>query len=315
MCEFGDNRSVITDDKMYDLEKNYDLTEAIVYATDNYQADGINQGIRSWDFYASRYREDLFKEENKVAGKTGYSDPTDVTISLSMKQIRFVSFVVTIEDTKYGACRLSELELYGTESAEQDADTSTTELPEYKELTASGGEIVRIYALDETDDVRLLDVKVEIVKNTDASALKKVSEMLDSRYYVNSLYSLSITDANGELADLGGRNVRLMLPVSSSNCLAAVVDSAGADLLGVKFSDNYLVIHALNGGTYALVTTSGVAPMPDGENEEDRDEPGDGTVNPPTGVDGSAGYIAIVALSVLLMFMLVIVKKTVKPQR
>ena len=101
--------------------------------------------------------------------------------------------------------------------------------------------------------------------------------------------------------------------MSSSDCLAAVVDSAGADLLAVKFSGDYLEVNAINDGTYALVTTSGLAS--DGDNTGG--DTGDGSVNPPTGVNGAVGFaaVALLAMAALSMTVLMVTKKEKKSNR
>ena len=295
----------------YDLVKNYDLSKVAVFAWENYQDEGVNQGIESWTLYASRTREDLFKNESKITGKNGYADPADLELALSLKQIRFVSFVFTIQDTRYGACRLTELELYGVESAEQDSDKPVEALPEYRDFVTESGAVIRILALDETDNLSKLDVKAAVKKITTAADLRAVEEKLDNRYYAKVLYQISLTDANGDDVDLGNRVVRLLMPVNSANYLVAVVDVIGVDLINAKYVDGHMMIDAVNNNTYALVTTSGEAGGSDDTGSDNTGSDDSNTGNggsddntpgsPATGVTGVAGVVLLAVLAATVM--------------
>ena len=300
----------------YDLMKNYDLSKVVVDAWENYQDEGVNQGIESWNFYASRTREDLFSDANKIAGKAGYNDPGYMEKSLSLQSIRYVSFVFTIQDTLYGACRLTELELYGVESAEQDADKPVITPDEFRDYTTDTGVVVRIQGLYDNDDLSKLDIKVTVKENTAAADLSAVQAMLDDRYYVTSLFSLEITDANGDEVDLNGRTIRLLFPVKSDDYLVAVVDASIAELLNAKYADNYMMIDANNHSVYALLNTSD-EPSSDGDDDApvgdddapvgDNDAPvgddsDDEAASPDTGVaDVTTSALLLVVVSAAVM--------------
>ena len=253
----------------YDLGANYDLTGAMVYAVPDMLDNGVHKGIESWTFYASRYEEDLFNPENAIVGKSGFEaeDAADSVSEFQLafeaakyKQAHYVSFVFTIKDTLYGGCRLTELEVYGTLSAEQDVEPEPEKLPEYVEWKLDGGVIVRVYQKEEADTLEL-GAAVTSARSADADTLWSITEQLDNRYYAQALYTLRMTDELGEEINADGRMIRVYLPLPGGHGAdryeLACVDDYGAELVLSSVMDGYAVVETQTLRSYAVVYANG----------------------------------------------------------
>lgn len=248
---------------IYNLYENYDLTGADIYAfADSIEEDsGIHKGIRSAKIYAARNFDDLFTS-SPVVVKEDYENPSEpdetafyTAEALSTwKAARYVAFVFTIGDSRYGACRLEELKVYGTLSAVQDEEPEEEKLPQYIDISADNGVVARIFALDGRDDLTKLDASLKADCKTDESALAPVNSALEG-YTASELYNIEIVNSSGGEIDLGGRLIRLSIPGDPDNKVACV-DDYGAEIISNGTLGDKLTVETETLRDYALVTQS-----------------------------------------------------------
>lgn len=256
-------RFVIT----YDLEKNFDLTEAAVYLKKFETILGLDENpkdkeVRKWDFYASRYLADLHKEENKVVGKTDYADDDDTAGELRVKpttkMARYVSFVFTVEDRKYGALRLNELEVFGNLSAEQDVEPEPEPPREYVDVTDSAtGILVRVFMKDELDEFPA-NPTLSVTVGADKTVKNTAFAGLDRRYHVGDIYKLELKDASGSALSLDGRTAKVYFPSpdgNTDNMLALIDDDNAAELVNCTVVNGKFVFDAYHLWSYAVLQT------------------------------------------------------------
>ena len=252
---------------IYNLYENFDLTGADIFAfADSIEEDsGIHKGIRSAKVYASRRFEGLFTG-TPVTVKEDYEDPAraDETSSYSLaapaewKQVKYVAFVFTIGDSRYGACRLEELKVYGTLSAEQDKEEEKAKLPQYIDISAGNGVVARIYAKDSNDDLNKLSAALKADISTEKSELEFVEAAL-SGFKATKLYKLSIINSLGAELDTGGRIIRLSLPEDNSDLKVACVDGNGAEIVSNGTLNGCITVETETLRNYALVSGNGAA--------------------------------------------------------
>ena len=252
---------------IYNLYENFDLTGADIFAfADSIEEDsGIHKGIRSAKVYASRRFEGLFTG-TPVTVKEDYEDPAraDETSSYSLaapsewKQVKYVAFVFTIGDSRYGACRLEELKVYGTLSAEQDKEEEKAKLPQYIDISAGNGVVARIYAKDSNDDLNKLSAALKADISTEKSELEFVEAAL-SGFKATKLYKLSIINSLGAELDTGGRIIRLSLPEDNSALKVACVDGNGAEIVSNGTLNGCITVETETLRNYALVSGNGAA--------------------------------------------------------
>lgn len=258
----ADSKFVFT----FDLLANYDLTQVSVMTVEDTieESSGTHKGVESITIYASRTLEDLFQESNKTVLKTNYEDisrpdlQSAWTISLKgeqWKQARWVSFVFTIGDRKYGACRLKELEVFGTKSAQQDTEEAEEDLPAYLDVVSDSGVAVRIYAKDGKDVLADLGARLSVEQKSDEASLEPVKKGLDGRYNPLVVYDLSLTDSQGEALELDGRALRISFPITQQMAgkKLAVLGGQGAELALYEPLNNYWVMETRCLRSYALI--------------------------------------------------------------
>ncbi|HIW72828.1 MAG TPA: DUF4886 domain-containing protein [Firmicutes bacterium] len=228
---------------IYDLYANYDLTGAAIYAfADSIDMDyNVHKGIASATIYASRTFEDLFSDANGVTVKDGYEYPdrADETSFYeaqpldSWKMARYVAFVFTIDDSAYGACRLEELQVYGTLSAEQDEEVEAPRLPQYIDLDGDHGVVLRLFQKNSTDDLAALGARLLVTMSQEEADLNSVAQMLDGKFDASRLYEVSLVNADGQEIPLDGRVVRLSFPAEEAayEWQIACVDDYGAEII------------------------------------------------------------------------------------
>lgn len=187
---------------IYDLYANYDLTGAAVYAfADMMDTEfGVHKGIRSATIYASRTFDSLFAESNGVVVKADYAVPgaADETSFYeadalpSWKMARYVAFVFTIDDSAYGACRLEELQVYGTLSATQDEEPEEERLPQYLDISGGNGVILRLFQKNGRDDLTVLGAKLVVTLSEDKADLDpRRAKPRAGRFTASKLYTVS----------------------------------------------------------------------------------------------------------------------------
>lgn len=158
------------------------------------------------------------------------------------------------------AARLTELEVYGTLSAEQDVEPEPEKLPEYVEWKLDGGVIVRVYQKEEADTLEL-GAAVTSARSADADTLWSITEQLDNRYYAQALYTLRMTDELGEEINADGRMIRVYLPLPGGHGAdryeVACVDDYGAELVLSSVMDGYAVVETQTLRSYAVVYANG----------------------------------------------------------
>lgn len=245
---------------IYDLYANYDLTGVDVYASpDNIEEDsGIHKGIRSAKVYAARKFADLFtgtplvlKEDYANANTADEEAYFSGDALGEWKNARFIAYVFTIGDWRYGACRLEELKAYGTMSAVQDEEEEEEKLPEYIDVEADGGIVLRIYALDANDDLTKLGAKLAVDVLTDDKSLSFVNDNL-SGYSAQKLYKVTLTDDTGNAVKTSGRRMRLSLP-NADNIKIACVDDYSAEIVSNGILDNSITVETETLRSYAAV--------------------------------------------------------------
>lgn len=251
---------------IYNLYGNYDLTGADIFAfADSIEEDsGIHKGIRSAKVYASRNLESLFNS-NPVVVKEDYENPSkpDETAFYSAeapsawKSARYVAFVFTIGDSRYGACRLEELKVYGTLSAVQDEEPEEEKLPQYIDITAENGVVARIFAIDGRDDLSKLDANLKAERKTGEKDLSPVNSALKG-FTASELYDIDVLNGTGEKVELGGRLIRLSIPGDPESKVACV-DGYGAEIISNGTLGDKLTVETETLRDYALVTQSKTA--------------------------------------------------------
>ncbi len=247
---------------IYNLYANYDLSGVDIYAfADSIEEDsGIHKGIRTANVYASRTLEGLF-ETTPVCLKNGYAsaDKADEEAYYSAdapgewKRARYIAFVFTIGDSRYGACRLEELKAFGTLSQEQDEEEKEPVLPEYIDVEADSGVIVRIYAASRKDDLTKLDVALTAKRIDDASRLAKISGQLPG-YEASALYEIQLVDSSGAAFNTAGRTIRTSLPEQGEEIAVACIDDYGAEIVSNGTLNNYVTVETETLRSYAIVT-------------------------------------------------------------
>ena len=245
---------------IYDLYANYDLTGVDVYASaDNIEEDsGIHKGIRSAKVYAARKFADLFTG-TPVVLKEDYADASlpDEEAYFSgdarneWKNARFIAYVFTIGDWRYGACRLEELKAYGAMSAVQDEEEQEEKLPEYIDLESDESVVLRIYALDSNDDLTKLNAKLSVKVLSDDESLSFVNDNL-SGYSAQKLYKVELTDDTGNRVKTSGRRMRLSLP-NGDNIKIACVDDYSAEIVSNGILDDSITVETETLRSYAAV--------------------------------------------------------------
>ncbi|MBO4432335.1 MAG: hypothetical protein J5852_02260, partial [Clostridia bacterium] len=246
---------------IYDLYANYDLTGVDVFASpDSIEEDsGIHKGIRSAKVYASRKFADLF-ESTPVILKEDYTDaklPDEEAYysgeaPSEWKNARFIAYVFTIGDHRYGACRLEELKAYGSMSAVQDEEAEEEKLPEYIDLKTDDGFLLRIYALDATDDLSKLGANLKSETLKDKKDLEFINNSL-SGYNALALYKISVIDVNGNKINTGGRRMRLSLPDNDESIKVACVDDYSAEIVSNGILDDHITVETETLRSYAAV--------------------------------------------------------------
>ena len=263
---------------IYDLYGNYDLTGAAIDSVrDTFDdATGVHKGIETATIYASRTFENLFAEGTGVVAKSGYEDPSradratnfEITAPDSWKMARYVAFVITIDDSTYGACRLQELQVYGTLSATQDEEPEEERLPQYLDISGDNGVILRLFQKDGRDDLAALGAKLVVTLSEDKADLDPVGQKLGGLYEAAKLYTVKLVDAGGKEIPLDGRIVRLSFPAEDSSVewKIACVDDSSAELISSSKLGNAYTVETETLRSYATVKAAGAAgDGPDGD--------------------------------------------------
>ena len=246
---------------IYDLYANYDITGVDIFASpDSIEEDsGIHKGIRSAKVYASRKFADLFNG-TPVTLKEDYTAPDtadeeayySAEAPADWKNARFIAYVFTIGDHRYGACRLEELKAFGSMSAVQDEEAEEEKLPEYIDLKTDDGFLLRIYALDSTDDLTKLGATLKSETLTGKSDLEFINNSL-SGYDALALYKITLADSNGNKINTGGRRMRLSLPNNDETVKVACVDDYSAEIVSNGILDDHITVETETLRSYAAV--------------------------------------------------------------
>ena len=257
---------------IYDLYANYDLTGAAIYAFGDMMDTefGVHKGIRSATIYASRTFDDLFAEGNGVVVKADYAVPGvadetsfyETDALSSWKMARYVAFVFTIDDSAYGACRLEELQVYGTLSATQDEEEEEERLPQYLDIQGDNGVILRLFQKDGRDDLAALGAKLVVTLSQEAADLDPVTQQLGGRYDAEKLYTVKLVDASGKEIPLDGRIVRLSFPAEEDTSVdwrIACVDDYGAEIISNSVQGDSYTVETETLRSYAMVKAAGAA--------------------------------------------------------
>ena len=257
---------------IYDLYANYDLTGAAIYAFGDMMDTefGVHKGIRSATIYASRTFDDLFAEGNGVVVKADYAVPGvadetsfyETDALSSWKMARYVAFVFTIDDSAYGACRLEELQVYGTLSATQDEEEEEERLPQYLDIQGDNGVILRLFQKDGRDDLAALGAQLVVTLSQEAADLDPVTQQLGGRYDAEKLYTVKLVDASGKEIPLDGRIVRLSFPAEEDTSVdwrIACVDDYGAEIISNSVQGDSYTVETETLRSYAMVKAAGAA--------------------------------------------------------
>ena len=246
---------------IYNLYANYDLSGVEVYSfADNIEEDsGIHKGIRSAKVYASRKLDKLFTSDPIVL-KDDYDDPKtadenafyESEAKSEWKGVRYIAYVFTIGDSRYGACRLEELRAFGTESAVQDKEEEEAVLPEYIDLKDDSGVVLRIYALDKKDDLSKLDATLSVESATEGKELDFVQEHLTD-YKAETLYRVQLLSKSGSPLKTDGRLMRLSIPTKDGGLSVACIDDYNAEIVATGLLNNCLTVETETLRSYALV--------------------------------------------------------------
>ncbi len=250
---------------IYNLYANYDLSGVELFAfADTIEEDsGIHKGIRSAKVYAARKFENLFKTDPLVL-KTDYDNAKTADENAyfaydakkEWKGVRYLAYVFTIGDSRYGACRLEELRAFGKESAVQDAEEEEQSLPEYLDVEGDGGVVLRIYALNGSDDLSKLGARLQVESLTQGEELTFVEEALHG-YRAQSLYRVKVVGANGQEIKTGGRVLRLSIPTEKTDLMVACVDDYSAEIVASGVLSDCLTVETETLRAYALVSPTG----------------------------------------------------------
>ena len=108
-----------------------------------------------------------------VADETSFYETDALS---SWKMARYVAFVFTIDDSAYGACRLEELQVYGTLSATQDEEPEEERLPQYLDIQGDNGVILRLFQKDGRDDLAALGARLVVTLSQEAADLDPVTQ-------------------------------------------------------------------------------------------------------------------------------------------
>lgn len=246
---------------IYNLYGNYDLTGVDIYAAaDSIEEDsGIHKGIRSAKVYASRKFDELFTTK-PIVMKEDYTDPklADENAYYSAealpewKGVRYIAYVFTIGDTRYGACRLEELKAFGKMSAVQDAEEEEERLPQYIDVTAQNGVVARIFALGANDDLSKLDAHLNAESTDSADKLKFIDDSLEG-FKATALHEVKIVDGAGAEVNTSGRIIRLSIPEENTKSLVACVDDFGAEIVSSGILGKCLTVETSTLRSYAIV--------------------------------------------------------------
>lgn len=250
---------------IYNLYENFDLSGVDIYASaDAIEEDsGIHKGIKSAKVYASRKFDDLFNTKPLVL-KEGYEDASgpdenayySADAQSEWKGVRYIAYVFTIGDSRYGACRLEELKAFGKLSAVQDVEEEEKKLPAFIDVKADNGVIARIFALSGTDDLAKLGANLKVDVDDSQKSLEFVNDSLPY-YTAKSIYKVCVVDASGSEIDLGGRIVRLSIPVKDKTLTLACVDDYGAEIVSTGLLNDCLTVETATLRSYALVEKAG----------------------------------------------------------
>ena len=266
---------------IYDLYGNYDLTGAAIDSVrDTLEgATGVHKGIETATIYASRTFENLFAEGTGVVAKSGYEDPSrtdratnfEITAPDSWKMARYVAFVITIDDSTYGACRLQELQVYGTLSATQDEEPEEERLPQYLDISGDNNVILRLFQKDGRDDLAALGAKLVVTLSQEAADLDPVTQQLGGRYDAEKLYTVKLVDASGKEIPLDGRIVRLSFPAEEDTSVdwrIACVDDYGAEIISNSVLGDSYTVETETLRSYAMVKAAGADGAAGGSGDE-----------------------------------------------
>ncbi len=301
---------------IYDLYGNYDLTGAAIDSVrDTFDdATGVHKGIETATIYASRTFENLFAEGSGVVAKSGYEDPSradratnfEITAPESWKMARYVAFVITIDDSTYGACRLQELQVYGTLSATQDEEPEEERLPQYLDISGSNGVILRLFQKDGRDDLAALGAKLVVTLSEDKADLDPVGQKLGGLYEAAKLYTVKLVDAGGKEIPLNGRIVRLSLPAEDSSVewKIACVDDSSAELISSSKLGNAYTVETETLRAYATVKAAGAA-----NGGTDGDEPAAAGTVLPTVLWAVAVVLGVLAVGGIALTVVAAVKR------
>lgn len=172
------------------------------------------------------------------------------------KGVRYIAYVFTIGDSRYGACRLEELKAFGTLSAVQDVEEEEAKLPQYIDVKADNGVVARIFALGVNDDLSKLGAALNAECSEKSEDLKFVNDTL-SGYKANALHKIEVVDASGDAIDLGGRLVRLSIPEKRADVLVACVDDYGAEIISSGTLNDCITVETATLRSYAIVSKIG----------------------------------------------------------
>ena len=304
---------------IYDLYANYDLTGAAVYTfADMMDTEfGVHKGIRSATIYASRTFDSLFAESNGVVVKADYAVPgaADETSFYeadalpSWKMARYVAFVFTIDDSAYGACRLEELQVYGTLSATQDEEPEEERLPQYLDISGDNSVILRLFQKNGRDDLTALGAKLVVTLSEDKADLDPVAQKLGGRFTASKLYTVKLVDASGKEIPLDGRIVRLSFPAedSSTEWKIACVDDSSAELISSSRLGDAYTVETETLRAYATVKASSGA-AGDGS-EPGGDEPAAAAAVLPTVLWAVAIVLGVLAAGGVVLTVVAAVKR------
>ena len=251
---------------IYNLYNNYDLTGVDVYSFADIMDEEahVHKGIKTAKVYASRKLDGLFSTKPVVL-KDGYdyeNEPDEESLFSSpapseWKAARYIAFVFTIDDSHYGACRLEELKAYGKMSAVQDEEEEEAKLPQYIDIEADNGVIARIFALNSSDDLSLLDAHLNSTVSNKAEDLDFINSAL-SGYDAVSKYSIAIVNGNGSPVNTNGRFIRLSIPKDDGDYKIACVDDFGAEIVSNGILGNHLTVETSTIRSYALVKPNAI---------------------------------------------------------
>ncbi|HJD23256.1 MAG TPA: hypothetical protein H9694_03825, partial [Firmicutes bacterium] len=257
---------------------NYDLTGAAIDSVrDTIDEEfNIHKGIKTATIYASRTFDTLFNEGNGVVVKDGYEDPSRADRNTNFEaqapdtwqMARYVAFVITIDDSAYGACRLQELQVYGALSATQDEEPEEPRLPQYIDISGDFGVVLRLFQKNGTDDLEALDAQLGVTMSEEEADRASVVQALGGQFDASKLYGVALVNSSGAEIPLDGRIVRLSFPAedASYEWQMACVDDYGAEIISNSELNGMYTVETETLRSYAPVreadAVSAEAPAP-----------------------------------------------------